>query len=151
MTHAQEAFTSARQHCVLEHMFGRLRSPRWQISGPTPAFAHASLPRREPQPQSPGRSLQAGCPRLCIVDLQHILPGTACCPGGTLSCRRHSIMSLQWQQSGCQGGDSPKMPSIGCSLCSASDMLLEEVSHPVYCAAFDGRFVLSMSCHMTAK
>ncbi len=43
------------------------------------------------------------------------------------------------------------MPSTGRSLCSASLMLLEDASHPVYCAAFEGRFVLFMSCHMTAQ
>lgn len=44
----------------------------------------------------------------------------------------------------------PRMPSIGCSFCSASDMLLEDASHPVYCAAFDGLFVLSTSCRIIA-
>ena len=29
-------------------------------------------------------------------------------------------------------------------------MLLEVASHPVYCAAFDGLFVLSISCSTTA-
>ena len=42
--------------------------------------------------------------------------------------------------------DIPRMPSIECSLFRASWMLPEDASHPVYCTAFDGLFVLSMSC-----
>lgn len=46
----------------------------------------------------------------------------------------------------CEVQDIPKMPSIECSLSSASRMLPEEASHPVYCTALDGLFVLSISC-----
>ena len=30
-------------------------------------------------------------------------------------------------------------------------MLLDDASHPVYCAAFDGLFVLSVSCSITVR
>ena len=60
----RETCTGDIHKCKPGDIIGRLCLPRWQISGPRLASAHASLPGREPQPQNPGRSLQAQSLRL---------------------------------------------------------------------------------------